>query len=161
MSDSITSTSSGAWKLIGRFLLALLLLLFLGALLLPAIPPNRGYSSTHHFCTHCGVRKHALEEWQGSIDHQTTQSELQPTPLSQWYEAHYPEPCQHEWCYNHSVTRGYFQIASLRLNAGTGSAGSHVTPFLISLSIADRDNLDSRFGADPNACKEYIALQLK
>ena len=144
-----------------RALVVVIVLVVITGLVTPAIPRNAGYSSKLYFCTQCGAAKHVLKEWDRESDEPTVTSEFDSTPLSQWYDAHYPEPCGHEWCFNHFTVYRFFRWGTFSTNPSMSEAGSGFTPPLLNLSDEERRDLESRFEDDPIACKAYLKSHLE
>ena len=138
-------------------------LVVLVGFLLPAIPPNIRHTSEMFFCQRCGVRRVVTQvgEWRNgeSLDNE---SQIVPTDLSVWYEAHYPSPCQHIWKRHNISSEGYRTLGPFRIRAGTCESGSSRTPSLLQeLGEQERNDLDKRYATDKAACQEYIAQALK
>jgi len=127
--------------------------------LLPIVRPNEGDISTHFYCTKCGLRKHVLEEWQGSQANLTETTDLQATALSNWFEQHYDGACEHSWNFNHFVRCGRFRLGSLTVNTA-GAASSSATPPIIWLQDDDRKSLDSLYLRSSEDCRDYIESRL-
>lgn len=139
------------------------LVLVVVALFLPAIGGNERDQSESVFCTRCGLLKFSTQTVTNEEPARILESheELIPTQLSRWHVAHYSDPCNHIWRYNHSSSCAYLHFGPIRFRAHSAEAGSSVTPRLISLDSESRDHLDELFQRDPAACQEYIELQLK
>jgi len=137
-------------------------LVLLAGFLPPAIPPNISHETEWFFCQGCGVRK-VVTQVKNLRDGELLESESQivPTDLSAWYEAHYPSPCEHVWRRNHVGTKGFFVLGPFRIRAGGAEAGSWRTPSLLSLGEQERKELDERYAKDKAACGEYITAALK
>jgi hypothetical protein len=129
---------------------------------IPAIPPNVRRECESLFCEKCGVCK-----WVTQIKNPNTgavidsESEISPTALSAWYEAHYPSPCEHLWQKYHGSVRSYFVLGRFRLRTGSGGSGGRLRPALLSLNEDQRKELDEKYAADKAACQQYIAAALK
>lgn len=135
-------------------------LLFLAALLAPAIPPNEEFWSKSHYCKRCGIQRHLSSTNTVTDPPQVLsyEEESHITSLSAWHAAHYG-PCEHTWRYNHSAYLRYFRIRSQRFFQ-LSEAGSAVTPDLIRLSPEDQEHLERLFQANPIECQEHIEFVL-
>jgi hypothetical protein len=144
-----------------RTIVVIFVLVVIAGFVYPAIPLNAGHSSTLHFCTQCGIAKRGREEWDRENVEPTVTSEIDSTPLSQWYDSHYPEPCGHEWCFGNSSTHRFFRWGAFSTSPRVSVTACGRPPRLIHLSDEERRNLEHRFEADPIACKEYLKSQLE
>ena len=147
-----------------REFIVVIVLIVAAAFIFRAIPQIAEYTRfTRDFCTRCGIAKSVREEWRRESVEPTVTSEFESRPLSQWYDAHYSEPCRHEWRrYGRSGTFRFFRWGRISTRPYMSEAPykDHV-PQLIRLSDEERLDLESRFEADPIACKAYLKSQLE
>jgi hypothetical protein len=126
-------------------------------LIVPALEPNVVVRWERFYCQRCGLCREIQEERDpasGALRAQRVT--LHQTPLAQWYETHYPTPCDHRWDPNHFSRRGYRTLGSYRLPTGSGENGGHIEPAFVRPDDAARADLDRRYAQDPAACQQHI-----
>ena len=164
MTETRSPAPSKRTRRLIREIVVVFVLIVVAAFIFRAIPQIAEYTRfTRDFCTRCGIAKRVCEEWDRESVEKTVTSELESRPLSQWYDAHYPEPCRHEWRrYAHSGTYRFFRWGWFSTRPYMSEAPcKFAVPQLIRLSDEERLDLDSRFEADPIACKAYLKSQLE
>lgn len=136
-------------------------LLLLAGFVLPALW-NVNHVTEWFFCEECGAHRMVAEvQSRSSGEVLEGQAQIVPTDLSAWYEAHYPEPCEHVWQRYHFGSVGYFVLGPFRMQTGGFSSGGRSAPRLLSLDPEQRKDLEERYAKDKTACRQYIAAQLK
>jgi hypothetical protein len=140
--------------------IVLIVLFLLAGFLLPLIPPKDERRVTVSFCEKCGAMRDAVEEGPVGGPLRVTSEKLGRYPLGEWSVKHFGDKCEHSWKRaNVSVLKYVSLLGMFRWQQSAEFVDDH-TPAILHPSSEDLKDLETRFAADPQACRTYVERRL-